>query len=121
MKNSLTPVVLVLLLLPIACNKKQHPSKTASIIYSVEKPPASETNSSPKSYPSKTPETVDSKKIFPNSIYVNDDAAKKSVDGRLYYDVEGHRYWKNYKDGRYYLFNKSMYDNPDFRPPKKNI
>ena len=51
-------------------------------------------------------------------IAVNDAAAKKSVDGRLYYDLLGQRYWKNYKDGKYYLFNKSMYSNPAFKAPK---
>lgn len=50
-------------------------------------------------------------------IMVNDSAARKSVDGRLYYDVMGHRYWKNYKDGKYYLFNKSMYNDPSFKNP----
>ena len=50
-------------------------------------------------------------------IAVNDSAARKSVDGRLYYDVMGHRYWKNYKDGKYYLFNKSMYNDPAFKNP----
>ena len=49
-------------------------------------------------------------------ITVNDKAAKTSVDGRLYYDVDGRRYWKNYNDGKYYLFNKSMYNNPAFKP-----
>jgi hypothetical protein len=55
---------------------------------------------------------------FPKVITVNDEAASKSVDGRLYYDVMGHRYWKNFKDGKYYLFDKSMYNNPDFKPSK---
>lgn len=49
-------------------------------------------------------------------IIVNDSVAKKSFDGRLYYDVEGRRYWRNYDDGKYYLFNKSMYSNPAFKP-----
>src|SRR4051812_48061522 len=52
----------------------------------------------------------------PKIITVNDKAAKKSVDGRLYYDLDGHRYWKNYNDGKYYLFNRSMYSDPAFRP-----
>lgn len=49
-------------------------------------------------------------------ITVNDKAAKKAVDGRLYYDVDGHRYWRNYNDGKYYLFNRSMYTNDAFKP-----
>lgn len=52
----------------------------------------------------------------PAVITLNDQVARKSADGRLYYDLEGRRYWKNYRDGKYYLFNKKMYNNPDFRP-----
>ena len=60
------------------------------------------------------------KKLFPKVISVNDAVAQKSIDGRLFYDVMNHRYWKNYKDGKYYLFSKSMYKNPDFKPPSGN-
>ena len=63
--------------------------------------------------------TPTKKDIIPNSIVVNDKAAKKAVDGRLYYDLLGHRYWKNYKDGKYYLFSQKMYDNPAFKPSVK--
>lgn len=52
----------------------------------------------------------------PQVLTVDDRAAKKTADGRLYYDLEGHRYWRNYTDGRYYLFNKKMYSNPAFKP-----
>ena len=98
----------IILLIPViviaisftGCSRKIHPAeenkKTGA---SVEK-----TDVAPKP-----------KAIFPKVIAVNDSAASKSVDGRLYYDVMGHRYWKNYKNGKYYLFNKSMYSNPDFK------
>ena len=56
------------------------------------------------------------KASVPKVIVVNDKAATKSVDGRLYYDLQGHRYWRNKKDGKYYLFNKSMYSDPAFQP-----
>jgi PBP1b-binding outer membrane lipoprotein LpoB len=112
-----------------SCSKKVHPSKTATVI-------PSRNNTSPE--PKKTEVVVtpaETKKIdsvetpkpvvkpkpkteFPKVITVNDEAASKSVDGRLYYDVMGHRYWKNFKDGKYYLFDKSMYNNPDFNPSK---
>ena len=52
----------------------------------------------------------------PQVITVNDKAARKTVDGRLYYDLDGKRYWRNKRDGKYYLYNKSMYNNPDFQP-----
>ena len=103
------------------CSKKVHPSQTPGI--TVITTESSETVVT-------TPEKVvvvekkvappipkTSKPVFPNSITVNDVAAKKSTDGRHYYDVKGHRYWKNYKDGKYYLYNKSMYNNPDFKNP----
>ncbi len=57
------------------------------------------------------------KTAVPKVIVVNDKVAKKSVDGRYYYDLEGHRYWRNNKDGKYYLFNKSMFDDPAFKSP----
>jgi hypothetical protein len=52
----------------------------------------------------------------PKVISVDDRGAQKSVDGRLYYDLEGHRYWKNYNDGRYYIFKQGMFDDPAFKP-----
>jgi hypothetical protein len=52
----------------------------------------------------------------PKIITVDDRAATKIPDGRMYYDFEGKRYWKNFDDGKYYLFNKSMYTNPAFKP-----
>jgi hypothetical protein len=57
------------------------------------------------------------KTAVPKVITVNDKVAKRSVDGRYYYDLEGHRYWRNNRDGRYYLFNKTMFDDPDFKSP----
>ncbi len=112
----------------VSCSKKSHPTRsTATIIYNGENvsgkspEPKATTNNSPSSSIEKPLSPKNEKKLYPETIFVNDAAAKKSVDGRLYYDVEGHRYWKNYKDGKYYLFNKSMYKNPDFKPPvKKN-
>ena len=121
-------LVFAMLFLITSCSKKSHPSKNASVIYkkenTVQKSNDEKTadNTTTTSAPVRKPLSPQKeKKLFPETIYVNDAAAKKSVDGRLYYDVEGHRYWKNYKDGKYYLFNKSMYTNPDFKPSvKKN-
>ena len=56
------------------------------------------------------------KEPVPAIITVNDASASKTADGRYFYDLAGHRYWRNNKDGKYYLFNKSMYDNVDFKP-----
>lgn len=98
-----------------SCSKKNYPSRTASpsVTYEyestvIEKAPPVTKNAVVNRKP---------KTVMPKVITVNDAAAKKSVDGRLYYDVEGHRYWKNFKDGKYYLFNKSMYKDPTFKKP----
>ncbi len=55
----------------------------------------------------------------PKVILVSDAGAKKSVDGRLYYDMQGKRYWRSNKDGKYYLYNKSMQSDPAFKAPSK--
>lgn len=115
-----------------SCSKKTVPTKTATVT-------PVKSNNVETSTPKVKPATVEPKKDtaavaditeekpapkpaakpdFPKVISVNDDAASKSVDGRLFYDVLGHRYWKNYNDGKYYLFDKSMYNNPDFKPPR---
>lgn len=86
-----------------SCGKKIHPSVSNNT-------GMENTTVMKKSYENRT-----AKATFPKVITVNDSVARKSVDGRLYYDVMGHRYWKNYKDGKYYLFDKSMYNNPDFK------
>ena len=96
-----------------SCSKKSHPSRTTANSENV--PAKTEAVKTPAATKKdvKKPQTV-----FPKVITVNDSAARKSVDGRLYYDVMGHRYWRNNKDGKYYLFNKSMYNNPDFQKEK---
>jgi hypothetical protein len=63
----------------------------------------------------KEPVKTKPKTIIPKVIVVNDSVAHKSVDGRYYYDLLGHRYWRNNKDGKYYLFNKSMFDDKAFQ------
>ena len=57
------------------------------------------------------------KPTIPKVIVVNDKVARKSVDGRLYYDLQGHRYWRSNKDGKYYLYNKSMNTDDAFKKP----
>jgi hypothetical protein len=88
----------------IGCSKKNHPASSATV--NTTEPAAAK--------PVKKPAV---KTAIPKVITVNDSAAKRSVDGRYYYDLEGHRYWRNNRDGKYYLFHKSMFDNPDFKAP----
>lgn len=94
------------LLLIYSCSKKHHPTKTENNPAIINK---TDTVAAKKTRPRV-------KTAVPKVIVVNDNAATKSIDGRLYYDLEGHRYWKNYKDGKYYLYNQSMYSNNDFKP-----
>ena len=103
----------------ISCGKKHNPEKTTiTTTVTSEKSTISPTKSDTVAVVKTKAFTPKKKDIIRNSIVVNDEAAKKAVDGRLYYDLLGHRYWKNYKDGKYYLFNQKMYDNPAFKPPK---
>lgn len=101
MPKSTLPITALLIMIVLnSCIKKIHPSETA----------AAET---------KTVKRTTVKTAVPKVIIVNDKYAKRSVDGRYYYDLEGHRYWRNNRNGKYYLFHKSMFDNEDFKSPVK--
>ncbi len=110
MKKLFLLIIILPAVLLNSCSKKSHPSRTTT---KTEKSSPdlkrTDTSSAVKKVVAKP------KAVFPKVITVNDSAARKSVDGRMYYDVMGHRYWRNNKDGKYYLFNKSMYNNPDFK------
>lgn len=92
-------------ILVISCSKKHVPERTGEPVANTAAPAV-------KKAPVKKAAAVPVAKV----IVVNDSVAKKNIDGRLYYDVGGHRYWRNYDDGKYYLFNKSMYTNKAFKP-----
>ena len=98
-----------------SCSKKHTPSKSGNAIVTFKSDSINVKNSDAGSVKKIAVRKKESPPL-PQIITVNDAAAKKSVDGRLYYDVQGHRYWKNFKDGKYYLFNKKMYKDPNFRP-----
>lgn len=92
------------------CSKKTVPAtSTSTNTTEVPKPVSAKVARSPKANPVKT--------STPKVISVNDSAAKKTFDGKYYYDLEGHRYWKNYKDGKYYIYSKKMNTDPDFKAP----
>lgn len=100
-----------------SCSKKSHPAKTNTItVTSTSNSSATKIDSA--AIATKSIAKRKTKTVVPKVIVVNDDAAHKSVDGRYYYDMLGHRYWRNNKDGKYYLFNKSMYNDPDFKKPQ---
>lgn len=102
-KTGLLSLFFLILILGAGCSKKSHPETTSA---------APTVPAAPKPIKKATVKTA-----VPKVITVNDKVAKRSVDGRYYYDLEGHRYWRNNRDGKYYLFHKSMFDNPDFKAP----
>ena len=129
MSKILTPVFYILCFAALAsCSKKNTPTRTTTetpvVITTIpDTVQAADTTATIAGTPDtiailkKAPVRRKIKVATPNVISVNDNAAKKSVDGRLYYDLQGHRYWRNNKDGKYYLYNKSMNTDPDFKKP----
>ncbi len=99
----------------ISCGKRTVPNETVQVYNTTGPLPAKKADSVEVKKPVAATKP---KPVVPKVIMVSDNYAKKTIDGRLYYDARGHRYWKNFKDGKYYLYNKSMYSNEDFRPPK---
>ena len=109
-----------------SCSKKTHPSPSVSAVHTETRSDTlliSEKIDSGVAIKADTIATVKPavktkpKESVPKVIVVNDKYAKKSVDGRYYYDLQGHRYWRNNKDGKYYLFNKSMLSDDAFKKP----
>ncbi len=90
----------------ISCSKKHQPQTEITVTDIPES-----TKPATKKPAKKTIHTT-----VPKVITVDDRGAQKAVDGRLYYDLEGHRYWKNYKDGKYYIYRKGIFDDPAFKP-----
>ncbi len=99
-KIKLVIIAFLMILVIYGCSKKNHPAKT---------------NDNTTAAPAPKLKTA-----VPKVIIVNDNAAHKTPDGRYYYDLDGRRYWRNNKDGKYYLFNKSMYNDDAFKPVKSN-
>ncbi len=93
-----------------SCSKKIHPTKPGVV------PAVNNTTDTASIVVKKAIIKRKIKEPIPKIISVNDANAKKTVDGRLFYDLNGHRYWRNNKDGKYYLFNKIMYDQAEFKP-----
>lgn len=95
-----------------SCSKKVHPVTTDQAVVTNTTVTATNTAMATK----KASVKQKPKEAVPNVIAVNDASAHKTVDGRYYYDLQGHRYWRNNKDGKYYLFNKTMYADAAFKP-----
>ncbi len=111
--KSLSAIVTVTFLLIVSCSRRQLPQQNTKNA-GIEKDTVAIAIKA-KPLPTKTViKKINTPK--PKVIIVNDEVAKKSIDGRLYYDLEGHRYWKNYNDGKYYIFNKTMFSDKAFKP-----
>ena len=117
-KRSLIILIILISLAPISCNKKTHPSKDTGTWLDYNTHSVTEYKKSEVVKPPAVAKKTISKNntSFPKVIIVSDKAAKKSVYGRYYYDINGHRYWRNKFDGKYYIFDKSMYTDKAFKP-----
>ena len=113
LKTSATIILLFAVVLS-SCSKKTVPAKSTNPNVSIMMPSDSIANK--PAVPAKPKVPVAVKTPTAKVIVVSDAGAKKTFDGRLYYDLEGKRYWKNYKDGKYYLYSKTMQGNPDYKP-----
>ena len=120
-ERSIFILIILILILPVSCTRKTHPATDtgARLDYGAipgslyKKSEAISTNVVTRKTITKNNTPI------PNVIIVSDRAARKSIDGRYYYDVKGHRYWRNKFDGKYYRFNKSMYNDEAFKPNKE--
>lgn len=97
MKNQkLLYLILVLFTFSIySCTRKTYPDKTT------ETAAKNATPISAKDY--KKEQAEKGSTDLPKVIVVSDAAAKKTANGKYYYELNGYRYWKNTKDGKYYL------------------
>ena len=107
-----------------SCSKKIQPTKTSEQTVTVTDTAVVKTDTiqivekkTDSVVVKKEPVKRKPKATIPKVIVVNDKVARKSVDGRLYYDLQGHRYWRSNKDGKYYLYNKSMNTDDAFKKP----
>jgi hypothetical protein len=55
------------------------------------------------------------KTATPKVIVVKNKVATKKVNGLYYYDLEGKLYWRNKRDGKYYLYYKGMFEHAEFQ------
>jgi len=116
MRNRILLIVGVVVIMAIqGCSKKTAPNRSeennATLNANIEIKKADSVAVIKRAVKRKTVTAV------PKVIVVNDQFAKKSVDGRYFYDLQGHRYWRNNRDGKYYIFNKTMTTDPDFKKP----
>lgn len=113
MKNLLFLVLIAGGLMMQSCNRRTVPSK-AEETKAIEETKIMEEAKAAEIKASNTYKAP-VKTTAPKMIVVNDKAAKKTLEGRYYYDLEGKRYWRSKADGKYYLYYKGMFDNKNFQ------
>lgn len=114
LRNLPLPAIVIIALLLTSCSKKHQPQSTIRVTnYPSNTDTAAMVN---KPVERKVVKRVVPKTAVPKVITVDDRAAHTTAEGRKYYDLEGRRYWRNFSDGKYYLFHKDMFDDPAFKP-----
>lgn len=115
-KGSLVIILLISFSIIQGCARKAVPPKPTEDYTSKNNTPVTDTATAvlePKK--EKIVYRAPVKTATPKVIVVNDKAATKTVEGRYYYDLQGKRYWRSKKDGKYYLYYKGMFNNKDFQ------
>jgi hypothetical protein len=98
-----------------SCHRKSVPSKSEEVKAMEEAKTIEEAKAAEIAVKAEKTYKAPIKTVAPKMIVVNDKAAKKTLDGRYYYDLERKRYWRSKADGKYYLYYKGMFDNKDFK------
>lgn len=118
-KNLIASLFLSSLFLLYACHRKAVPPKPNTFPSTSGTPTSAATKAADSvaivEMKAKMGYKTPVKTAVPKSIVVSDAAAKKTVNGRYYYDLEGKRYWRNKSDGKYYLYYKGMFEDKDFQ------
>lgn len=116
------PIILILALFAFGCSKKNQPQTSIKVTdYPSSASGTPTVSKDSAAVANKTAERKAVKRVVPKTavakvITVDDRAAHATAEGRMYYDLEGKRYWKNFKDGKYYLYRTNMFSDPAFKP-----
>lgn len=117
MLYKLLPVILISALLTVGCSKKHQPQTSVKVTdYPSTNSPVINDSAAAKPLERKVVKRTVTKTPVAKVITVDDRAAHTTAEGRKYYDLEGRRYWRNFKDGKYYLYRANMFDDPAFKP-----
>lgn len=122
MLRKILPVILLLAFFAIGCSKKHQPQTTVKVTdYPANAKGAAAVSKDSLATTNNTSMRKAVKRAVPKTpvakvITVDDRAAHTTAEGRMYYDLEGRRYWRNFKDGKYYLYRTDLFNDPAFKP-----